>query len=86
MINLVNQNKHHARKCTAILQVTTTLRSYIFVTYPKVPQRHINLFRYINTYTFIICTREYSACSRSCWQKLGITFGQLASKYQNWRK
>ena len=36
MLNLLNQNKQHARKHTAILQVMTTWRSYIFATYPKV--------------------------------------------------
>ena len=35
MLNLLNQNKQHARKHTAILQVMTTWRSYIFVTYPR---------------------------------------------------
>ena len=33
MLNLVNQNKQHARKHTAILQVMTTWRSYNFATY-----------------------------------------------------
>ena len=36
MLNLVNQNKQHARKDTAILQVMTTWGSYIFATYAKV--------------------------------------------------
>ena len=53
MINFVNQNKYHARKHTAILQVITTWRRYIFATYPKVAQHHINLFGYIYTYTFM---------------------------------
>ena len=52
MLDLVNQNKK-ARKHAAILQVTTTWRSYIFASYPKVTWCHINLFRYINTHTFI---------------------------------
>ena len=58
MLNLVNQNKQHARKHTLILQVMTTWRSYIFATYPKVTWYHINLFGYINTYTFIKYTRQ----------------------------
>ena len=53
MLNLVNQNKQHARKHTLILQVMTRRRSYIFATYPKVIWYHINLFGYSNTYTFI---------------------------------
>ena len=48
MLNLVNQNKQHARNHTAILQVTTTWRNYIFATYPKVTWYHINLFGYIS--------------------------------------
>ena len=36
MLNSVNQNKQQARKHTAILQVMTTSRSYIFATYAKV--------------------------------------------------
>ena len=36
MLSLVNQNRQNARKHTAILQVMTTSRSYIFATYPKV--------------------------------------------------
>ena len=36
ILNLVNQNKEQARKHTAILQVMTTSKSYIFATYPKV--------------------------------------------------
>ena len=36
MLNLVNQNKKHAKRHTAILQVMTMWRSYIFATYPKV--------------------------------------------------
>ena len=47
--NLLNQDKHHARNYTAILQVITTSRSYIFATHPKVTWYHINLFGYINT-------------------------------------
>ena len=35
MLDLVNQNKK-ARKHAAILQVTTTSKSYIFASYPKV--------------------------------------------------
>ena len=58
MINLVNQNKHDAKRHTAILQVMTTWKSYIFVTYPKVEQHHINFFGYIITYTFMECKRE----------------------------
>ena len=58
MINLDNQNEHHARKHNAVLQVMATWRSYIFATYPNVAQHHINLFGYINTYTFNKCTRE----------------------------
>ena len=58
MINLVNQNKYHAMKHTAILHVMTTRRSYIFATYPKFVQHPINLFGYINTYTFTKCTGE----------------------------
>ena len=58
MLNLVNQNKQNARKNTAILQVMTKWRSYIFVTYLKVTWYHINLFGYINTYAFIKYTRE----------------------------
>ena len=53
MLALVNQGKQHARKHTAILQVMTTSRSYIFTTW-----YHINLFEYINIYTFIKYTRE----------------------------
>ena len=71
MLNLVSQYKHHARKHTAILQVMTTWRSYIFATFPKVAHYHINPFGYIHTYTFMEYTREYSVCSRSCRQKLG---------------
>ena len=33
MLSLVNQN-NHAKKHTAVLQVMTTWRSYIFATYP----------------------------------------------------
>ena len=58
MLNLVNQNKQQARKYTAILQVMTTWRSYIFATNPKVRWHHINLFGYLNTYAFIKYTRE----------------------------
>ena len=58
MLNLVNQNKQHARKRTAILQVMTMWKIFIFATYPKVTQYHINLFGYINTYTFTKYTRE----------------------------
>ena len=36
MLNLVNQNKQHARKRTAILQVMTKWKTFIFATYPKV--------------------------------------------------
>ena len=36
MLNLINENKKHARKDTAILQVMTTWRSYFFTTYPTV--------------------------------------------------
>ena len=36
MLNLVNQSKQDAKKDTAILQVMTTWRSYIFAGYPKV--------------------------------------------------
>ena len=50
MINLVNQNKHHARKYTAILQKMTMWKCYILTTYPKVAQHDINLFAYINTF------------------------------------
>ena len=57
MLNLVNQNKQHA-KHTAIVQVMTKWRSYIFATYPKVTWYQINLFGYINTYTFIKYTTE----------------------------
>ena len=57
MLNLVNQNKQHA-KHIAILQVMTKWRSYIFATYPKVTWYQINLFGYINTYTFIKYTTE----------------------------
>ena len=53
LLNLVSQNKHHAKKCTAILQVMARWRSYIFATYSKIAQYHINLFGYINTYTFM---------------------------------
>ena len=49
MLSLVNQNRQHARKHTAILQVMTTSRSYIFATYPKVTWYQINLVGYINT-------------------------------------
>ena len=48
MLNLVNQNKQHARKHTAILHVMTTWKSYIFATYPKVTWYQINPFGYIN--------------------------------------
>ena len=41
MVSLVNQNKQHARKHTAILQVMTTWRSYIFAPYPRVIWYHI---------------------------------------------
>ena len=58
MLNLVNQNKQHARKHTAILQVMNMWRNYIFATYPKVTWYQINLFGYINTYTFIKYTTE----------------------------
>ena len=58
MLSLVNQNKQHSRKHTAILQVMTTWGSYIFAPYPKVTSNQINLFGYINTYTFIKYTRE----------------------------
>ena len=58
MLSLVNQNKQHARKHIAILQVMTTWRSYIFASYPKITSYQINLFGYINTYTFIKYTRE----------------------------
>ena len=58
MLNLVNQNKQHPRKHTAILKVKTTWRSYVFAIYPKVTWYHMNLFGYINTYTFIKYTRE----------------------------
>ena len=58
MLNLVNQNKQHAKKHTAILQIMTTWRSCIFATYPKVTCYHINLFGYINTYAFIKYIRE----------------------------
>ena len=58
MQSLLNQNKQHERKHTAILQVMTTLRSYIFATYPKVTWYHMNLFGYINTYTFLKYTTE----------------------------
>ena len=36
MLNSVNQNREHARKHTAILQVMITWRNYINATYPKV--------------------------------------------------
>ena len=58
MLNLVNQNKQHARRDTAILQVMTRWRSYIFATYPKVTWYRINFFGYINTYNFIKYTRQ----------------------------
>ena len=58
MLSLVDQIEQHARKHTAILQVLTTWRSYIFAKYPKVTWYHINLFGYINTYTFIKYTRQ----------------------------
>ena len=58
MLSLVNQNNQHAKKHTVILQVTTTGRSSIFATYPKVTRYHINLSGYINTYTFIKYIRE----------------------------
>ena len=58
MLNLVSENKHHARKVTAILQVMTTWSSYIFAPYPKVEQYYINFFEYVNTYTFMKCTIE----------------------------
>ena len=73
MLSLVNQNKQHARKHTAILQVMTTWRSYISAPYPKITSYQIKLSGYINTYSFIKYTREYSARSRICQQKLGIT-------------
>ena len=47
MLSLVNQNKQHATKHTAILDVMPTWRSYIFATYPKVTWHHINLLTYI---------------------------------------
>ena len=47
MLSLVNQNEQHATKHTAVLEVMTTWRSYIFATYSKVTWYHINLFRYI---------------------------------------
>ena len=53
MLNLVSQSKHHARKHTAILQI-----SYIFARYPKVAQNYISLSGHINTYSFIKYTRE----------------------------
>ena len=86
MINLAKQSKHHARKHTAILQLTTTSKSYISSAYPKVAQHYTDLFEYISTYTFLECTTEQSASSRSCRQKVEITFGQFPSKYQKWRK
>ena len=49
MLSLVNQNKLQARKHTAILQVMTKWRSYIFATYLKVTWYPIYLFGYINT-------------------------------------
>ena len=58
MLNLINENKKHARKDTAILQVMTTWRSYIFTTYPKVTWYDINPYGYINIYTFLRFTRE----------------------------
>ena len=58
MLSLVNQNKQHPRKNTAILQVMTAWRSYIFATYLKVTWYHRNLCGYINAYTFIKYTRE----------------------------
>ena len=58
MVSLVNQNKQHARKHAAILQVMTTWRSYIFATYPKATWYRVNLFGYINTYTFIKYIRK----------------------------
>ena len=57
MLNLVNQNKQHARKHTAILQDLITWRSYVFATHPKVTWHHIK-DRYINTYTFIKYIKE----------------------------
>ena len=36
MLSLVNQNKQHAKKHTAIIQAMTTSRNYIFATYSKV--------------------------------------------------
>ena len=44
MLNLVNENKQHVRKHTAISQVMTTERSYIFAQYQKAIYYHINLF------------------------------------------
>ena len=58
MLSLVDQNKQHARNHTAILQVMTTWRSYIFATYPKVTWYDIIFFGYINSYTFIKYARE----------------------------
>ena len=80
------QNKQHAMKSTAILQVMPTWRGYIFATYTKVIWYHINIFGYINTYLFIKHTREKSKRSRICWQNLGIIFSQLPFRYQKWRK
>ena len=58
MLSLVDQNKQDATNHTAILQVMTTWRSYIFATYPKVTWYDIIFFGYINTYTFIKYARE----------------------------
>ena len=57
MLSLVNQN-NHAKKHTAVLQVMTTWRSYIFATYPWVTWYYINLCGYISTYTFITYTKN----------------------------
>ena len=85
ILNLLNQNKQHARKQSTILQAMTKWRSYIFATYSRVTWCHINLFGYINTYTFVKYTREKSERSKICRQKLEITFTKLPSSYQKWR-
>ena len=86
MKKLVNQNKHHAQKHIAILQLMTTWRSYIFGKYPKVAQCHINLSGCINIYTLMECTRENPPRSSSCQQMFGITFTQFPSRNQKWYK
>ena len=84
MLNLVNQNKKHAKRHIAILQVMTIEEATFLL---HIQRLHNITWTFLDTSILLLkYTRKLLALSLICWQKLGITTSQLPSRWRKWPK